>query len=728
MTTTNPAMISTPALVLTVGTSLVPVASDVKNIFFRSDLRRKVTTRFLTLDFRAKQPELTEVETVARGKPVNNISYSQVMALTRENADSIQNGLRAVLHDLRSHEKLLEVGLGGKAHLPLDVMILADLAEPESAALPILLPYIHALLTDEPYAKVHLLLSIAVFSENSKEHANTYETLNALYEILENKQLPCLPQIYLFDRYKEGVWEAYDMGELQTILGNFVLALLSGGLAQRLAHQVAQLDVTETRAYFCSASATALIFDAARVQQACIMRLGAEILAMEFHSKIIPDPIPAEEIAADFCLNYANPQIWISRLCRDALFHSQGETGIELHFSDLQFEDVPMEDWARTIQAYDDHFKERQYPIQTDLVLRNAAGLKEEFLDHSTRLIQSLPQQPRLYPGGVEAARRVLERIQKNILKLHFDSIDPVATERDCNQQIRISLETLERAMQSLPKPPTWLVRLPGLLRKPAIQLFNLLFLYRELKTITDLRQNSVRLVEQKYEVLIKEVIHQGLNELARAWVMDFDRQKRSLKRLQSSLDKLLTEFKERTKQAASSPSLFRLSALDEAVLAWAYYQGKRPQDGFRHALLGEHGFLREWPKSNSQSLQEGLERFCSEVYQPLSKTDLEEALHHRHGGDADSLAHSLMQGSVPLLRPNFDQTGSGTSFQLRFLQCNDPSCSSLYPTFKADEQEWEYVNTDDVLIATCCRVRMMIPVTALTQVLERRNTTGGRS
>lgn len=725
--TTNPAMISTPTLVLTIGTSLVPAALDVRNIFLRSDLRRKVTTRFITLDFRAKQPELTEMETTARGKYANTISRNQVMASTRENADAIQNGLRAVFHDLRSHERLIEVGLGGKAHLPLDVMILVDLAEPEAAALPILLPHIYFLLTDEPYAKVHLLLSIAVFSENPKEYTNTYEALSAINGILEDRQLPCLPQIYLFDRYKEGVWEAHDMGELQTILGNFVLSLLSGGLAQRLAHQVAQLDAAETKAYFCGASATALIFDVAQVRQACAMRLGAEILAMEFHSKIIPDPTPVEEIVADFCLNHANPQIWSARLCRDTLFHSQGETDIELHFSDLQFEDIPMEAWARTVQAYDDHFKERLYPGQTDLILRNAAGLKDEFLDQTTHLIRSLPQQPRLYPGGVAAARMVIEQIQKNILKQRFDSVDTVATEKDCNQQIKISLETLEKALNSLPKPPTWVVRLPCFLRKPAIQLFNLLFLYRELKAITSLRQTSVRLVEQKYELLIKEVIHQGLNELTRAWDMDFDRQKRSLKRLQSSLDKLHIEFNKRTKQALPSPSLFRLSALDEAVLDWAYYQGRRPQEGFRHALLGEHGFLKEWQKSNSHSLQEGLERFCNEVYQPVSETDLEEALQHRNGGESDSLAHSLIQGSIPLLRPNFDQTGSGSSFQLRFLQCKDPTSFPLFPAFQADEQEWEYVNTDDLLLATCCRIRMMIPATALTQVLERGNITGGR-
>lgn len=726
--TTKPAMISTPALVLTLGSGLAPAAADVQRIFFQSDVRRRATTRFLALDFHTKQPALTEVEMIERGKRSNRFSRNEMNEMARENAGTIQDGIRSVLHDLRSHEKLIEVGLGGRTHLPLDVMILADLAEPESAALATLLPSIYSLLTNEPYAKVHLLLGIAAFSEQAQACANTHASLKELIGILEDRAQPCLPQVYLFDRYKEGVWEAHDMGELQTILGNFLLALLSGGLAQHLAHQVAQLDVTENQAYFYGASATALVFDVAQLQKACAMRLGAEIIGMEFHSKIIPDPTPVEEMAADFSLKSANPHTWTARLCQDSLFHSQGGTSLELHFSDLRFEDVPMENWVQTIQAYDTNFKERLLPAQTDLVIRNACGLNDEFLEQTTRLIQTLPQQPRLYPGGVVAAQMVLERIQKNIQEMRFIPEDSAAIENNLNVQIKDRLEKLTIMMQSLPKPPAWVFRLPGFLRKPAVQLFNLLFLYRELKTLTDLRQGSVRLVEQKYESLMKEVIHQRLNELAVGWGAAFEKQRKSLKRLQSALDKLQTEFNERTQRLISSPSLFRLSALDESVLAWAYYHGKRPQDGFRHALLEEHGFLAEWQKSNSRTLQDRLERFCKEVYQPLSRMDLEEALHHRDGKDAGFLALSMMQGAVPLLRPNFDQTGSGSSFQLRFLQCKDPFSSSLYATFKKDEQEWEYVSTDDWLLATCCRVRMMIPGTALAHIFERGNSKGGKS
>ena len=79
--TTNPAMISTPTLVLTIGSGLVPAAADVQRIFFQSDVRRRATTRFLGLDFRAKQPELTEVAVTVPAAAVIMAKMLMAMAI-----------------------------------------------------------------------------------------------------------------------------------------------------------------------------------------------------------------------------------------------------------------------------------------------------------------------------------------------------------------------------------------------------------------------------------------------------------------------------------------------------------------------------------------------------------------------------------------------------------------------------------------------------------------------
>lgn len=721
MPTTPVLMTANPALVLTIGSSLVNAIGEVKRIFLHSDARRDATTRFLSLTVHGDGAEWLVLGEQTTDKKTEAASPAQVQERVKSNAEMIHSGIRSALHELRSHERLIEVGLGGNSSLPLDVIVVADFVEPEAASLELLLPALEDLLTHEPYARVHLLLNIAVFDEDPSASAAVHAGLQILQSVLREAVLATLPQVYLFDRYKEGVWEAHDAPELQTILGNFLLALLSGGLAQHLAHQTAQPDVDEHKAYFCAASATTLIFDMRQLQQACAMRLGAEIIEAEFHSKIDPDPAHVNELAADFTINHANLHLWAGRLCRDTQFHVlPGGKDVELHFADLQFEDTPMQDWVGAIRGYDTRFKEVQFPHQLTLIQKSASELNDEFLGEMSVFVQELPQQPRLYPGGVRASQFVLAKIRADMQSAQSESMDMQELEASWNTKITSSLETLEKEIHALPKPPAWILRIPLFLRTPVIQLFNMIFLYRELKFITEMRQTCVRLMEQKYEALAQEEIARRLTKLGKGWLSALDKHAREVKRLQTALDKLQRQFKKRTAELISSPSQFRLSVLDESVLTWAYYYGNRPQEGFRRTLLGERSFLSDWQKANIKILGERLDIFCRDVYQPLANVDLEEALHHRNGKDANVLGLSLLQGAVPLLRPNFDQTGSGTSFQLRFFQCREPLSSSLYPTFKKDAQEWEAISTDDLFIAICCRVRMLIPRSALEHILSR--------
>lgn len=718
---TTQSMLSTPALALTIGSSMASAIAEVERIFFQSDPRRKASTQFLALNAHSRKgdTELVSISEVTQSK--TNLSWKEAYEQANSLTDNLKIGIRSALHELRSHEKLLEVGLGGNTALPLDVILIADLVEGDASALLVILPLIQSLLVDEPYTKIHLLLNTAVFDENLLAEANVYVSLKNISSLLNGREHFNLPQIYLFDRYKEGVWEAHDALEVNTILGNFLLALLSGGLAQHLAHQNSQVEVEENRAYFSGASATVLFFDVEQLQKACVMRLGAEIIESEFHSKIIPDPGPVEELAGDFVANHANQQIWTSRLSRDCLVHAQaGGLGLELHFSDLRFEDVPMEDWGKTIQTYDMLFKEKYLPAQLHLLNKNANELQREFLEQLTKFTQALPQQPRLYPGGLRASKLVLERIRRTLLDEESMPIDLSVVEQDWTVRIKTSLELLEKAMLLIPKPPRWVFRLPAFLRKPAIQLFNLIFLHKELKNLLDLRQTSVFLLEQKYAEWLEETLNQITTDLCKEWVTALDKHARSLKRLQSMFDKLQNRFADETISLISPPSLFRPSVLNETVLAWAYYYGKRPEDGFRHALLNKGRLFYEWQKAGSKIFDERLGAFCREVYQPLQNLDMEEVLHHRNGMSPNELVSSLAQGAIPLLRPNFDQTGSGSACQLQFFQSKDPRSSSLFPILKSDMQVWQEVVTDDAYIAICSRVRMMIPFSALSHIFER--------
>jgi len=707
---------------------MAPAIAEVERIFFQSDPRRMATARFLALNLggRKNQAKLIPICAMQAGKFQEALERNQVVQNVRDQADILKTGIRSALHELRAHEKLIEVGLGGKSVLPLDMILVADLSKPDSSALITLMSLILPLLAEEPEARLHLLLSTAVFEEDPLADANVYVSLGQLREWLEGSDRlgkfdAPTPQVYLFDRYKEGVWEARDAAEVQVILGNFLLALLSGGLAQYLAHSAPQLEMAENHAFFNGASATVLFFDMEQTRRACAMRLGAEIVESEFHSGITPDPGPAEEMADYFVENHANAQTWIMELCRETQFHAHpGGLGLELHFSNLYFEEVPMQDWGKTIQAFDRAFQETRLPAQLEFLSKNAETLNARFLEQLNGFTHLLPQLPRLYPGGIRSTRLVLERIRGAVDEEQNPSVELSSMEQEWAARIQEGLDRLEETLRLLPKPPRWLFRLPAILRNPAIQLFQLIFLRRELQTLLTLRQNCVRLLEQKYAALFEQSLSQALAGLCKGWAESLDAQLKTLARLQSALDGLQRRFARRKTELTSSASMFRLPALDDSVLAWAHYYGKRPQDGFRHALLTEHGFLKDWHKSNAKTLETRLSDFCMEVYQPLEDVDLEEAIQHRTEKDADELALALMQGAVPLLRPNFDQTGIGSSFQLRFFQSRQARSSLLSTQLRNDLQEWQEVDTDDPYLAICCRVRLLIPLPTLNHILER--------
>lgn len=715
----------TPALILELGTALAPALSDVERMFVQSDPRRATVIRFLALRLgnRKGGSTLLPMREARVKKDRTTRAWKQVYEQTRKHASALKLELETALHELRGHETLIEVGLGDQSALPLDVFIVSDLSEADAAALVPLLQILQSLLADEPYAKIHLLLGTAVFEDAPIAEARVFFALGRLKEMLDGgddqKSGAVLPSVYLFDQFKEGVWEARDAAELWLILGNTLLALLSGGLAQRLAHANSPLDMQENDAWFRSAAATVLFFDLDEARQACIARLALEIVTSEFHSAIGPDPGPQEEMAGYFIENHANLQTWLGEFCRETLFHAGG-MGLDFHIPDLHFEDLPMEDWGRTIEAYDQNFQTTRLPTQGEILNRNTKVVDGAFREKLATFADLLPQLPRLYPGGVRSARQVLERVRRELSEGSAFSGDLQTIGKEWDERIREGLDRLETGLRQLPKPPRWFFRLPSALKKIAVQVFQALFLRSELQTILEIRQECVRLLEQKYTDWMRREIHQKLSELGKGWVEALDEELKALARLQSMLDAIHRRMSQPPGNLNGSPSLFRISGLDEAALNWIMFYGKRPQEGFRNALLGDGAFLKGWQKMKPKALATRLEEFCKGVYQPLSNVDLDEIILHRGEQNTERLAATLMQGAIPMLRPNYDRTGSGSSYESRFFLCKAPRSSSLFPHLQNESREWQEIESSDRYLAICCRVRSLIPLHALDGLFSR--------
>ncbi len=724
---TNSRLFSTPALVVALGRSLLPSVAETERIFLRSDSRRAATTRFIALQFHARKAE-TDWSPLPPASAIPDLasgSWKQFLARTQAALEPLKTGLRTALHELRAHGRLMEAGLGDQAHLPLDVFLVADLSEGEASALLVLTPLLQALLADDPYARLHLLLDLATFSEDPLLGANQFITLQGLVEMLEGRGsfgnlASARPQIYLFDRFKEGTWEAQDAHEVHTILGNFLLALLLGGLAQRLAHAVPMLEVDEQRSYFSSAAAVSLILDTERLRRECARRLAAELTAAEFDARIVPDPGAIDAAAADFIVAHTNARVWREALCRETTYHplSDGRR-LEIHISDLCFEGLPMTDWRKVIESYDREFQEKRWPIQSGLLRQHHPQVRDDYLDDLCAFADALPQLPRLYPGGVCAARGVLAQIRKAIQESHGEPPE-LFSEQAWRERIESSLVGLERALANLPQPPRWLQRLPDPLKRPLVQLFHLVFLRRELRALVEMRQASVRLLEQKYAAQMEALLSQTILDLCTVWMAALDQQDRRLGRLQKILSAVQRQFSGPANEALGRPSPFRLAAADDSVLAWAYYQGRRPTEGFRQALLGGHACLQGWQKTTVKKLAGNILSFCENVHRPLEELDLERVLQHRAEKGPGALANALRQGTIPLLRPNFDQIGSGATFQLRFFLAGAPQSSSIYSRMQGDLQDWQALEIGDASLALCCRVRLLIPHASLEPLFER--------
>ena len=161
----------------------------------------------------------------------------------------LKKKLEDLIHTLRLHQRLIEAGLGNEPDLPLGVILLADLADPilVSRLYPVL-DTLKELLAHIPNSYSYLLLKTAVFESNPEDRVAFARLHLHLQKLQVQADQPNWPfQVYLFDRYKEGIWEVKDDDELNVLMGNFLLALLSGRFAQQIAQRFSLLDARDLK-------------------------------------------------------------------------------------------------------------------------------------------------------------------------------------------------------------------------------------------------------------------------------------------------------------------------------------------------------------------------------------------------------------------------------------------------------------------------------------------------
>ena len=634
------------------------------------------------------------------------------------------SSLEAVLHDLRLHVKFLEMGLAAEDDLSLGIIVLVDLTEPGSEILYLLIEALAERMAKEPDSYLYLLCKTATFEEDPLRNllqARVHLHLQELSQFLQD--LGSRLQIYLFDDLKEGLLEVKDEHEAAILMQNFLLALLSGRLSQRIAQTYGLADETEQEVFFNSAGATALIYDPAAVQQASAMHLAVETLAMEFLSDVIPDPAQTGPAVRKIFESIGTVSDWAINLCTHTPFQTSSAVvlKLELHFSDLQFEGLPPLEWGDAIAGYGEHFQEELETIHFEVLKNNAAVLRQT-KDASLQVAtMALPAHSSLYPGGIAHAQQVLRRCIHELSR-SLQVCPPVQNEGESlnrlNADYSSAMDRLDQAIEDLPEPPTWMKRLPGKLHAYAKMLFEFLFLRRQHAQLLIIRQQIIQALEAKFLFQFEQRLRNSMVELCRQLVNSLGQAQGQLSELQTKLQNLKNRLQSQAFNSTPKSSLFCIQVDPHELFQWAYEHKHKSVSAIRRELL-EGGSLDDWHNLSEENLYKTLISACWPAYQFLTDLNVEQVLKETGFADLAALLALLTQGAVPALRPDFDAAGEASSYVANYFLCADPRESELPGILSGSIWEWRGIPTGDPYVIMCCRVRQMIPWKALSPLLH---------
>ncbi|MEW5939911.1 MAG: hypothetical protein AB1750_09640 [Chloroflexota bacterium] len=691
------AVLSPPTLLLALGRECAAIAAQARGILCRADPRRETILGLVQADVQIESSE------------------SQAWEAKLEQAT----------HALRLHENLIRVGLGDEPDLPLGLILLADLTDPSSDRLYPLLDVLKRSLVHESNSYAFLLLKTAAFDSNPAETqrlARLHLHLQRLQS--ESAQTGWTFHIYLFDRYKEGNREAKDDREIDLLMGNFMLALLSGRFAEQVGGQVPAVEAGDRKAYFGSAGVTALLYDPLALREHCASRLGAEVLEFEFLDDAISDLAAVVGTTAEISQRLGERHDWETALCADMPCQPVREepANLDLPLANLEFEGLPIEEWGDEITGYAGYFENALLPPLVETLDGNAIDLARRRLQGLDECLASLPCQAALYPGVISNVSRVIQNIT-GLLKHRQQDYLPVAeadkAAASLDSAYKSALEILDKAVSAMPKPPRWVARLPRLISSIAQTLYDFVFHRKEYRQLLVLRERAVQALAGKLAFPLEQEMRRRLGGLCGQCLTALNGASEALARLHSILQKNRAEILMEPVNFPQGHSPFRIYLSNPTLMDWAYERSTPPLEKLRTTLL-EEGFLQDWQIVTEEELRARLLEACRTVFQDLEEIPVEESLRHWDGENLGDATTMLVQGAVPSLQPNFDLEGDGSSYQVFYLLCNEPHASGLAEVLKKTSREWQMMDTGDPNLALFCRIRQLVSVKSLDGLARR--------
>lgn len=771
----------TPAAVLTIGRLAHPLATDLRDLFLHGDSRRSAVTTFLALTPSAGCDPgdgwtllpLAEWMPPPTHDPEPQRAANEATHACVTTASDLRRTLTHALRSLRTAERLQAAGLGDARTPPLDVILVADLtdAEAQGALLP-MLDLVQDILAQDPHATGHLLLSIADFDPAEDDaHASR---MAVLLHHLNARLEPGSPgatnhpgrvlssdstldfYVYLFDRGQEGSREVKDAAELQVIMGNLLLALLCGGLADSFRRRNIRHERQERKAYFAAAGVAALHFEPTRIAQLCATRLTADFLDAELlldRASVHTDAWADSSAPARGWAERVNGQLgdldtWLARVLQDTPFvtrPARGHITLDIALPPFNSDSRPAvahlapRSWATALRQFDQQWRATRLPEILQTLQFNVLTLHKESVGILDSAVDALPRDPRVYPNGLVNAQRALQILQTRLqgaLRLLENSVPQVGPDPAAD------LQALAQAAARFPGRALFVTRLLlGWLLQGAI----LVALGRELglsswligwiiavmllmttglaaarrmrqaRWLHDQHQQCRRNLERSYAATLAEVTHSALRTLYTELLSRLDAGDEALRTLIDQVMEAKRLLAARPVAADTHASLLRRSPADAAFIQWAYATWRHTPDAMRTPFLQEAGLLDDWRTLRAETIVARGIAYSLDIFRPVAALTLNDVLARKSTVELRRLANALRCAAILPLRPRFDHLGGGAYAQRqRYLLLPGALAAGLPDADDATARHEEQVRISDPNLLLACAVCHLIPLAAV--------------
>jgi hypothetical protein len=769
-----------PAVVIAVGDFAAQSARQVRCIYQRGDDRRRHASAFYQLlacegegwALAALEEQGTDQGPQA-GSQAGSFLEERANALNSavKSAAALKAGLERILHEQRVHERLIAAGWLTPYNVPLDFYILADTGDPSAAGA--LLPLAAALnetLANTSLCRAHWLLAAAAFPGDASNHdLAVWSLMQAFDDLLRlrsegRERLAAAMQshyrqppdfaVYLFDTRKEGAAVVRDRPGLNTLLGNALLALLQGDLAQQFFLARDEDAMIQHASFYNAIGAAALVYDPASLQAACARQVARAFLT----EKILCPPTDEQasiSLAHHWRTRLGGPFDWLDSLLR-ILPRAVGQVRVQpdtlaasallpdLTLAQIDYLKVRHTPWWRELGEYRQHFTGETLPEAAGKLDENCEALRRRLEETLRTAFDRLPLETSLYPGGLQNARGALQLLADSLEQAGRDLEKAARHNSECKAQLEEKLQARGRDMQAqlaqVPEIRALLRLLPGFLRQWLAPFYIMRRYAHRIYLAQSLRDECLNLLKELCGAELAALALSRLQALLPPLQERLDAAGRDLDALEAKLAQALEaidpgwgSFPLAAAENGWDP-LFRRPALGPLLAEWARSRWQPELDPWVLAFLGNTTLFADWRLADAAAVLEWALAQGRLAYQPVWDLTLENIFDLWAEGklapvkepavyvvpfeqELSSLTLSASQGAaIPPIRPNFDAVGgSAGATSAYYALTADPAWRRCcLPPHQDGTVSWQAVYTGDPYCAIFLQARRNVPLAAL--------------